>query len=177
MHVFQAELTWVQPVLFFCAKGMRSGFTLFGRNLCNVRAQKSRRYSVPIRSQATTRSHEEYLGGWRFTYSIARRGSCRSLVLPELPLRAGGVWRLIRPVPNVQSVSRKRNFALSLRGFRPMVALSITAIQPGMWSSASTTWRQQLRKRSDAVATALNILLGERKLQKAPLSGYWKLNV
>jgi hypothetical protein len=77
----------------------------------------------------------------------------------------------------VHSVSRKRNFALSLRGFRPMVALSITAIQPGMWSSASTTWRQQLRKRSDAVATALNILLGERKLQKAPLSGYWKLNV
>jgi hypothetical protein len=77
----------------------------------------------------------------------------------------------------VHSVSRKRNFALSLRGFRPMVALSITAIQPGMWSSASTTWRQQLRKRPDAVATALNILLGERKLQKAPLSGYWKLNV
>jgi hypothetical protein len=68
----------------------------------------------------------------------------------------------------VHSVSRKRNFALSLRGFRPMVALSITAIQPGMWSSASTTWRQQLRKRSDAVATALNILLGERKLQKPP---------
>jgi hypothetical protein len=131
MHVFQAELTWVQPVLFFCAKGMRSGFTLFGRNLCNVRAQKSRRYSVPIRSQATTRSHEEYLGGWRFTYSIARRGSCRSLVLPELPLRAGGVWRPIRPVPNVQSVSRKRNFALSPTGFRPMVALSINAIQGG----------------------------------------------
>jgi hypothetical protein len=36
---------------------------------------------------------------------------------------------------------------------------------------------EQLRKRPDAVATALNILLGERKLQKAPLSAYWKLNV
>ena len=34
---------------------------------------------------------------------------------------------------------------------------------------------EQLRKRPDAVAKALNILLGERKVQKAPLNGYWKL--
>ena len=34
---------------------------------------------------------------------------------------------------------------------------------------------EQLRKRPDAIATALNILLGEQKVQKAPLSGYWKL--
>ena len=36
---------------------------------------------------------------------------------------------------------------------------------------------EELRKRPDAVATALTLLLGERKVQKAPLSGYWKLNV
>ena len=36
---------------------------------------------------------------------------------------------------------------------------------------------EQLRKRPDIVATALNLLLGEQKVQKAPLSGYWKLNV
>jgi hypothetical protein len=35
----------------------------------------------------------------------------------------------------------------------------------------------QLRKRPDIVGTALNLLLGERKVQKAPLNGYWKLNV
>jgi hypothetical protein len=35
---------------------------------------------------------------------------------------------------------------------------------------------EQLRKRPDAVATALHMLLGERKVQKAPLNGYWKLN-
>ena len=35
----------------------------------------------------------------------------------------------------------------------------------------------QLRKRADIVGTALNLLLGEQKVQKAPLSGYWKLNV
>ncbi len=36
---------------------------------------------------------------------------------------------------------------------------------------------EQLRKRPDTVATALNLLLGEQKVQKTPLSGYWKLNV
>jgi hypothetical protein len=35
----------------------------------------------------------------------------------------------------------------------------------------------ELRKRPDVVGTALNLLLGEQKVQKAPLSGYWKLNV
>ncbi len=36
---------------------------------------------------------------------------------------------------------------------------------------------EQMRKRPDTVATALNLLLGERKVQRAPLNGYWKLNV
>ena len=35
----------------------------------------------------------------------------------------------------------------------------------------------QLRKRPDIVRIALNLLLGEQTVQKAPLSGYWKLNV
>ena len=34
----------------------------------------------------------------------------------------------------------------------------------------------QLRKRPDAVVTALNLLLNEQKVQRAPLSGNWKLN-
>jgi hypothetical protein len=36
---------------------------------------------------------------------------------------------------------------------------------------------EQLRKRPEAVATALNLLLTEQKVQRAPLRGYWKLNV
>ncbi|PYV80590.1 MAG: hypothetical protein DMG96_00285 [Acidobacteria bacterium] len=35
---------------------------------------------------------------------------------------------------------------------------------------------EQLRKRPEAVVTALNLLLNEQKVQRAPLSGYWKLN-
>jgi hypothetical protein len=35
---------------------------------------------------------------------------------------------------------------------------------------------EQLRKRPDAVVTALYLLLNEQKVQRATLSGYWKLN-
>jgi hypothetical protein len=34
---------------------------------------------------------------------------------------------------------------------------------------------EQFRERPDAVTTALHILLNERKVRKAPLNGYWKL--
>jgi hypothetical protein len=36
---------------------------------------------------------------------------------------------------------------------------------------------EQLRRPSDTIATALNLLLSEQKVQRAPLRGYWKLNV
>ena len=36
---------------------------------------------------------------------------------------------------------------------------------------------EQLRKRPEAVATALTFLLDQRKVERAPLGGYWKLNV
>jgi hypothetical protein len=35
---------------------------------------------------------------------------------------------------------------------------------------------EQLRKRPDAVVTALNLLLNEQKVQRAPLNRYWRLN-
>jgi len=36
---------------------------------------------------------------------------------------------------------------------------------------------EPLRKRPDVVATALNLLLSEQKVQRTQLSGYWKLKV
>lgn len=35
---------------------------------------------------------------------------------------------------------------------------------------------ERLRKRPEAVVIALNLLLNEQKVQRAPLNGYWKLN-
>jgi uncharacterized membrane-anchored protein YhcB (DUF1043 family) len=34
----------------------------------------------------------------------------------------------------------------------------------------------QLRKRPDYIASALNALLNERKVERTPLTGYWRLN-
>jgi len=36
---------------------------------------------------------------------------------------------------------------------------------------------EEFRKRPDVVITALNLLLSEQKVQRAPLGGYWKLNL
>jgi len=36
---------------------------------------------------------------------------------------------------------------------------------------------EQLRKRPEEVVTALNLLLNQGQVQRAPLGGYWKLNV
>ena len=36
---------------------------------------------------------------------------------------------------------------------------------------------EEFRKRPDVVISALNLLLSEQKVQRAPLRGYWKLNV
>ena len=36
---------------------------------------------------------------------------------------------------------------------------------------------EEFRKRPDVVITARNLLLSEQKVQRAPLRGYWKLNV
>jgi hypothetical protein len=53
-----------------------------------------------------------------------------------------------------------------------------TSVSPaGMLSSGEKDLAAQLRKRPDLVASALNVLLCERRVQKAPLTGYWKLNV
>src|SRR6266446_6044045 len=36
---------------------------------------------------------------------------------------------------------------------------------------------EQLRKRPDSIVTALDLLLNEQRVQRAPLRGYWRLNV
>lgn len=36
---------------------------------------------------------------------------------------------------------------------------------------------EEFRKRPDVVIAALNLMLSEQKVQRAPLRGYWKLNV
>ncbi len=57
-----------------------------------------------------------------------------------------------------------------------MGILFINGTRPGDVIVSERDLPEQLRKRPDAVVTALNLLLNEQKVQKAPLNGYWKLN-
>ena len=77
----------------------------------------------------------------------------------------------------VSSETGKRNFEHSLIRFPPTVAKSHQCYPTGDVVVSERDLAEQLRKHPDIVATALNLLLGEQKVQKAPLSGYWKLNV
>lgn len=36
---------------------------------------------------------------------------------------------------------------------------------------------EELRKRPESVVTALNLLLNEAKVERAPLNGYWRLRI
>jgi hypothetical protein len=97
-------------------------------------------------------------------------------VLSELQLRSDRAWKPLRPVTNERGVSRKKNFAHSLIRFRTMAAMSHQRYPTGDVVVCERDLAEQLRKPSDAVAIALNLLLGEQKVQRAPLNGYWKLN-
>jgi len=75
------------------------------------------------------------------------------------------------------SLQDKCLIARSPTRLRGRVAKSTNAIRPGDVVVSEQDLAEQLRRRPDTVATALSLLLGEQKVQKAPLNGYWTLNV
>ena len=99
------------------------------------------------------------------------------LVLSELQLRTDGVSKPNKPKSNVGERNRKKE----LRTLADTIARYGRKVHQryptGDVVGSERDLAEQLRKRPDTVATALNLLLGEQKVQKAPLSGYWKLNV
>ena len=97
-------------------------------------------------------------------------------MLSELQLSADRAWKPPSAEINEHGVSRKKNFAHSLIRFSNYGRNVHQRYPTGDVVVSERDLAEQLRKSSDAVATALNLLLGERKVQKAPLNGYWKLN-
>lgn len=83
----------------------------------------------------------------------------------------------MRPAPNVPSVSGKstlRTLADRISAYgrevhRRYPTGDVVVSVPDL--------AEQLGKRPEAVASALNLLFGEQKAQRTPLKGYWKLNV
>ena len=58
-----------------------------------------------------------------------------------------------------------------------MVRPFTNGTRPGMVIVSERDLAEQLRRRPDAIVTALNHLLNEQRVQRATLRGYWKLNV
>jgi hypothetical protein len=100
-----------------------------------------------------------------------------SLVLSELQLRAGGVWKAMRPEGNVRMRKQKKE----LRALADRISTYGSNVHQRYPTGDVVVSERDLaalfRKRPDAVATALTLLLGEQKVQRAALNGYWKLNV
>ena len=98
-------------------------------------------------------------------------------MLSELQLRTDGVSKPNKPKSNVGERNRKK----ALRTLADTIARYGRKVHQryptGDVVVSERDLAEQLRKRPDIVATALNLLLGEQKVQKAPLNGYWKLNV
>ena len=83
----------------------------------------------------------------------------------------------MRPESNVISETEKGNFEHSSDKISTYGRKVHQRYPTGDVVVSEHDLAEQLRKHPDIVATALNLLLGEQRVQKAPLSGYWKLNV
>ncbi len=98
-------------------------------------------------------------------------------MLLELQLRADGVWKPTRFEISVHSEEIKKE----LRALADKISTYGRNVHhrypTGDVVVSERDLAEQLRKRPDSVATALDLLLGEQKVQRVPLSGYWKLNV
>ena len=98
-------------------------------------------------------------------------------MLSELQLRADGVWK---PTRFEISVAQRRN-KKELRALADKISTygrNVHQRYPtGDVVVSERDLAEQLCKRPDSVAIALDLLLGKQKVQRAPLSGYWKLNV
>jgi len=94
----------------------------------------------------------------------------------ELQSRPDNPSRQMRHAPNVRNERKKRK-----KRFEPSLTKSYghsvhRRYPTGEVVVGENDLAAQLRKHRDTVGRALNLLLGEQKVQKVPLSGYWKLN-
>jgi hypothetical protein len=105
--------------------------------------------------------------------------SWAALVISALGLAAMGMRALETGEARAKSAERKRRKEMRLLAEKISgYGRSVHQRYPtGDVVVSERDLAEQLRKPHNAVATALNLLLSEQKVQRAPLRGYWKLNV
>jgi hypothetical protein len=102
-----------------------------------------------------------------------------ALIISALGLAAMGMRALETDEARAKSAERKRRTELRLLADKISgYGRNVHQRYPtGDVVVSERDLAEQLRKPRDAVATALDLLLREQKVQRAPLRGYWKLNL
>jgi hypothetical protein len=146
-------------------------------DFCNLRAAHWAGYSVPSRPQSAKLF--QMMNSFAADFSWIALHWWIILIACALGISATCRWCLETDQARVQRAERNRKKELrTLADKISTYGRKVHQRYPtGDVVVSERDLAEQLRKRPDAIATALNILLGERKVQKAPLSGYWKLNV
>src|SRR5438132_2567598 len=147
-------------------------------DFCNLRAAHWTRYSVPSRHQSAlfqrmnslTRGFSWIALHWRTSAVIA----CAAIGI-------AATTRRYLETDEARVHREQRNRKKELRALADKISTYGRKVHQryptGDVVVSERDLAEQLRKRPDTVATALNLLLGEQRVQKAPLNGYWKLNV
>jgi len=108
---------------------------------------------------------------------IASNWKTSAVVVCAVGVAATCRWYLETDKARVQRAQRKREKELRALADK-ILAYGRTVHQcyPTGAVVSEGDLAERLCKRPDTVATALNVLLREQKVQRAPLNGYWKLN-
>ena len=142
----------------------------------NLRAVRGNRYSVgtrsPMRNVPLMRFLPAIFSSFRLHWWVA-------LIVSALGVAATCMRALETDEARAKSAERKtkkglRLLADTILGYGQRVHRRYPT---GDVVVSERDLAEELRKRPDAVGTALDLLLSEQKVQRAPLSGYWKLNV
>ena len=143
-------------------------------DFCNLRAGQVRKYSVPTRIPIATlamHSFMEIISSLPLYWWIV--SSIGALTMVAVSARAFETDRSRAKRAERKKERELRSLADKISGYGQIVHQRYPT---GDVVVSEHDLAEQLRKRPDAVVTALHMLLGERKIQKAPLNGYWKLN-
>jgi hypothetical protein len=143
---------------------------------CNFLAAPWARYSVPSRPQSSQTSQMTNPFTHGFSW-IALHWTSGAVIAGAIGIAA--TCRRCLETDKVRAQRADRNRKRELRGLADKISTygrNVHRRYPtGDVVVSEHDLAEQLRKPPDAVAKALNMLLGEQRVQKAPLSGYWKL--
>jgi len=147
-------------------------------DFCNLRAMQAGGYSGNIRTSFSNPLSSPIMNVLSGVLSSISPLRWIILTICALGIAAIGVRTLETEKSRTKRAERKRK--REIRALTERISTYARAIHQRYPTAdvvvSERDLAEQLRKRPEAVVTALNLLLNEQKVQRAPLNGYWRLN-